>query len=301
MAVEHLLAGQADLHGSIEYPRGLGDDHFMIEGIALPAKPSTVRRRDDPDVGRRKPERFGQRPVHVVRRLCGRPEHELAVRILRRQGRMLFDGQMRIALVEKRVLEHEVGLAKGRLDIAETERHDLVDVVLVAVRMNGPLRRLEAVFWRGDGRERRVLDVDEVERFKRRQLVTRYHRGDRVADESHAVDGERVLVLAHREDSVAGGEILAGQDQVNARMGEGARHVDADDVGVRNRRSQQLAVHHPRQREVVREARLPGDLGARVDPPSGFPDDVHSLSTGAVAPPRASPPTTAASTASKIC
>ena len=51
-------------------------------------------------------------------------------------------------------------------------------------------------------------------------------------------------------------------------MRQGPGIVDALDARVRMRRAQKLAVRHPRQRQIVRVARLPGHLGARVDAPA---------------------------------
>ena len=85
MAVEHLLAGEADLHRAIEHQRRLGDRDLVIEGIALAAEAAAVRRRDHADVRGRHRERFGERAMDVVRRLRARPQHELAVRIASRR------------------------------------------------------------------------------------------------------------------------------------------------------------------------------------------------------------------------
>ena len=54
-------------------------------------------------------------------------------------------------------------------------------------------------------------------RLERRQLVARDDGGDRIADEADAIDRERVLVLADRQDAVGDREVLAGQDEVARR------------------------------------------------------------------------------------
>ncbi len=71
----------------------------------------------------------------------------------------------------------------------------------------------------------------------------------------------------------ANGERIAGQHEMDARVRRGLRRVDAHDAGVGQRRPQQLAVQHARQDDVVREARLAGDLGAAVHAAPRAPDD----------------------------
>ena len=216
MAVEHLFAREADLHRTIEQQRRLADDDFVVERVALAAEAAAVGRRDDPDVRGRHGERLGERAVDVVRRLRRGPEHELAVGILRRDRRVLLDRQVRVALVEERVLEDAVGVGERLLDVAEPQRHDLVDVADVAVLVDARLGVGEAVLRIAEGPQRLVVDVDQIERLERRQLVAGDHRGDRIADKAHAIDGERVLVLADREDAVRDGEVAARQHEVDA-------------------------------------------------------------------------------------
>jgi len=267
-----------------------------LNGSLLPPKPPPLGVAMT-DVRRRHRQRLRERAVDVVRRLRTRPEHELAVGILGGDGRMLLDRQMRVALVEEGVFEDAVGAGERPLDVAEPQRHGLVDVSGIAVLVDARLRVREAFFGIVERAQRLVLDVDEVERFERGQLVARDHRGDRVADEAYAADRERVLVLAHREDAVGNGEVGAGQHQVDAGTREGTRDVDPDDPRVRHRRAQQLAVHHPRQHHIVRELRLAGDLRAAVDAAAGCADYPHR----ARSPERLALRMTAASTASKIC
>ncbi len=293
VAVEHLFARQADLHRAIEHQRGLRDDDFVVERIALAAEAAAVRRRDDADVRRRHRERLRERAVDVVRRLRARPQRQLAIGIERGHGRVLLDRQMRVALVEERVVEHVVGRGECRVDVAELERHELVDVPRVAVLVDARLGVREAVVRARERAQRLVLDVDQVERLERRQLVARDHRGDRIADEADAIDGERMLVLAHRQDAVCDWKIASGQREEDAGMGERARHVEPDDARVRERRAQQLAVDRPRQHQVVGELRLARHFRAAVHAPPRFADDVHRASRCV--------PAIAASTASKIC
>src|SRR4051812_6366557 len=89
MTVEDFFTRQTDLDRSIEERRSPGDDDLVVERIALAAEAAAVRGRDDADVSRRQVERFRQRAMDVVRRLCARPQYQLAVRIEGRHGGML--------------------------------------------------------------------------------------------------------------------------------------------------------------------------------------------------------------------
>ena len=101
MAVEHLLARQADLHRSIEQQRRPGDDDLVVEGIALAAEAAAVRRRDDANVGGRQLERPGQRAVQVVGVWCS-TRHQLAVGIGVATAALLDGG---VALEEEHVVD----------------------------------------------------------------------------------------------------------------------------------------------------------------------------------------------------
>ena len=216
VAVEDLLAGQADLHRPVEHQRRFGDDHLVVERIALAAEAAAVRRRDDADVRRRHRQRPGECAMHVVRRLRARPQHQLAVGILGRHRRVLFDRQVRVALIEERVFEHAVGVGKRLRDVAEPERHRLVNIPAVAVVVDARLGIGEALLGLRVGAQRFVGDADVVERLEGGEFITGNHRGDRIADEAHAIDRQRVLVLADRQDAVADRKIGAGQHQIDA-------------------------------------------------------------------------------------
>ncbi len=218
VAVEYFLAREADLHGPIEHQGGLTDDQFVVERIALSAEPAPVWRRDDADMCRGHRERFGQRAMNVVRCLGAGPQHQLAVLVLRRHRCVLFDRQVCVAFVEEGVVEDVIRGGERCPHVPEAQRHQLVDVATVAVLVNPGRLVLEAVIGIAERPQRLVLDVDEVERLERRELVASDHRRHRVADEPHAVDRERVLVLADRQNAVRDREVLAGEHEVDAGM-----------------------------------------------------------------------------------
>ena len=216
MAIEHLFAIEADLHRPIEQQRRLRDDDLVVEGIALAAEAAAVGRGDDADVRRRHRQRLGERAMQVMRRLRAGIDDELAVRVLQRHGRVLFDRQMRIALEEEHIVEHVIGAVDRLIDIAELQRHGFVDVAVVAVVVDARLGMREAV---GGGRERAqrfVLDVDQVDGEIRRGFVARDDGRHRIADEADFVAAQGVLVVADRQNAVRNRKRVAGQDQVNA-------------------------------------------------------------------------------------
>jgi hypothetical protein len=191
---------------------------------------------------------------------------------------VLLDRQVGVALIEEGVLEHAIRVGERLLDVAEAQRHGLVNVAGVAVLANARFGVGEAVLRIGERAERLVFHVDIVEGFERRQFVARDDGSDRITDETDAIHRERVLVLADGENAVRDGEVPPGQNQQHARTRKRTRCVDSRDARVGHGRSQQFAVHHPGQHHIVREARLTGDFGPRVDTSPGRSDDPHRAS-----------------------
>ena len=238
VAVEHFFARQRDLDRTTRDHRELRDDDLMAERIALAAEAAAVRRGDDADARGRELEHFGQRPVHVMRRLGAAPQRELAVGGPLRHGRVLLHRQVGVALVEEQVLAHQVSPREARLHVAELEVNELVEVAAVAVVVDAGLGVGDGVLGVGDGAQRLVLDGHEVERRSRDVFVHGRHGRDRIADEPDLVRRERVLVLAHREDAEGDREVFPGQHGFHPGEPRGLRRVDADDLGVRMRAAQ---------------------------------------------------------------
>ena len=138
--VEDLLARERDLHRPAGDLRELARGDLVGERIELAAEAAADGRRDHADVRLRHVEDLAEEAVHVVRRLGRGPERELAVGAPLGHRRVLLHGQVRVALEEEDVLADEVGLGERRLDVAELERHRLVDVGPVAVLVDAHLR-----------------------------------------------------------------------------------------------------------------------------------------------------------------
>ena len=242
VAVEDLLAVERDLHGTPRLHRELGRDDLVAERVRLAAEAAAVGARDDPDVRGGHFQHLGQGAVDVVRRLGRRPQRELPVRAQRRQRRVLLHGQVRVAFEEERVLAEVVGLGEAGLDVPEVERHLLVHVAARAVVVDAGVGPAERLVDRHDRRQHLVVDLDELQRLLRRLLVERGHRRHRVADEAHLVQGERVLVLAHRQDAEGDRELGPDERRRDTPVRGGPRHVDAPDSRVRVRRAQETRV-----------------------------------------------------------
>ncbi len=120
-----------------------------------------------------------------------------------------------------------------------------------------------------------VVDVDEIERFEGGEFFAGDDRSYGVADVAHVIDAKGLLILTHRENAVCDGNVLACEDEVNARMRKSAREIDFADARMWMRRTKQFAVEHSRKDDVVGVAGLPGDFGAGVDPAAGFANDAE--------------------------
>ena len=195
---------------------------------------------------------------------------------------MLLDWEVRVAFVEKQILEDMVGLGNGCVHVtthfSEFEGLQPMDIAVLAVRVNARFGLRQGLERIADRVERLVAHLDEIERLGRGLLVLGDHRGQRIADVAHVLRRERIFVLADRQDAEGDREVLAGEHQVHAGMGLCLLNVNFLDQCMRMRRAQKLHVQHARQHDVVRKARLAGDLGAAIDPAARLTEDFHRSS-----------------------
>ena len=276
VAVEDLLARQADLDGAAGHEGELRDHDLVAEGIAFPAEPAAVGGGDHADPGGRHPEDLRERAVHVVGGLGARPDDELPVGVDPAQGRVLLHRQVGVPLEEVGALQDLVGRFERPFNVPELEGDLLVDVPLVAVRVDPGLGGRERLLRREDRGQRLVLDLDRVHRVEGGVLVQRRHGGDGVAREADAVQAEGVLVLGDREDPEGDREVLPGQDGDHARHPGRLGEVDPLDPRVRHGRTVDLAEEHPGEDEVVGELRHARALRQAVDLPDRGPDDLEA-------------------------
>ena len=264
VAVEDFLPCQADLDRPPRHAREVRDDDLVVEGVGLSAEAAAVGRRDDADPRGRHLEHLRERAVDVMRRLGRGPERELPVGTEIRQRRVLLERQVRVPFVEEEIVVDLLGARETHVRVAELHRDELVKVAGVAVVVDPRSGIGHGVLDRGDRTERLVLDHDRVERVEGGVLVHGRDGGDRVADETHRVGRERVLVLGDRQDAEGDRQIAARRRGDDAGPLQRFRHVHAQEARVRKLRAQDLAVQHPRKKEIVRELRLPRHLRRRV-------------------------------------
>ena len=124
--------------------------------------------------------------------------------------------------------------------------------------------------------------VDHVDRGEGRLRGLRRGGRDgrhRLAEVADLVAREDRLVLEGAPVSHVG-DVGGGDDGAHARQRAGARDVEADDPGVRQRRAEHLAAEHPGQREVRGVDRGPAHLARRVHARERLAGDTHRMIHG---------------------
>ncbi len=179
------------------------------------------------------------------------------------------------ARVAEAMADVRAGLGLERREIGEVAGERLARV---DERRAGRQRLLE----RDHGGQRRVVDLDQLERLGGGRFVDRDHRGHRIALVAGDVHGEHRAVAergaVERLDPAR--EIGAGEHRQHARVRAGAARIDAIDPRVRVGRAQHLRVRHARHREVGDVARAPGDLLGGVDARDRLPDHAQRRHSG---------------------
>ena len=197
--------------------------------------------------------------------------------VVLRQGRVRFHRRVVDGLGVELVLEDVVRRGETGFDVAERLVHPRADVVGVPVVDDRRtfLDRLERV---EDGRQFLVLDANQPSGLFGGLLVDSDHAGHLVADITHLRLGQRVLVLGLGHDAVHPvGDVVAGQDALDAGQRESRRGVDVEHDAVRDGRAHHAPPEHPGQGQVVGEQGLPAHLGGGVVHGHAPPDDVHHL------------------------
>ncbi len=136
VTIKDFLARQADLDGPVEHESGLGDDDFVMERIAFTTETAAVGRGDHPNMCGRHFQYLGERAMEIMRSLRAGPDGQLAIGILDGHRGMLLDGKMGVALEEKSVFEDFIGLSKPVFDVAELQRHELMNIAFFTVFVN---------------------------------------------------------------------------------------------------------------------------------------------------------------------
>jgi hypothetical protein len=175
------------------------------------------------------------------------------------------------------VLEDMRGFGEGLVDVAAAqfgvEREVGVFLALEVLEVGEAAGGLQLIVHIGRRRHRLDLVVDRRQfvvfgddRMRRgfgNMGIGREHHGDRLADETHLVDGENRLVVEGRPvigigDHLA--DVVGGNDAENAGNFLGRAHVDRLDAAVRHGGAKNLAVQHAGQPHQVRVLGPAGDL-----------------------------------------
>ena len=273
MGVEHLLAVQGELHRPSGAHGEQAGRELVAERIALPAERAAVRCGNDPDPRAGEAKDLLELAVEVMRDLRAGPEGERAARVVRGDGGMRLQRDMRVPLEERPVVPDEVGRTEGRVQIAEREVNLFEDVRALAVGMDPHIVPRERLLDREDRLEPLVGHIDERQRLEGDVLVERGHRGDRFADIPHLLHGEGRLVLGRRHDPHLFRHVRAGDDRDDAGMRERPAHVDLPDARMGFGRAQEAAVERARKDDVVGVIRGTGEVRPAVHLGEPAPED----------------------------
>ena len=255
---DHVLgAGLRPLHRAAEQERGLGDDEVLDDHPGLGAEATADRRvRAAHDLGV-EPELGGELVAHAVRALGRGPEREPALGLA---GNGHDPGRLhrhrRDPLVDDAHRHHDVGVVEHALDGPGPHRvRDVRALRLEHDRRVGQDRG----FGVDDRRQRVVVDDHGFGGVDRLGLRLRDHHRHDVADEPHAVPGERRPVhrgRQHHEAVVLGQvEVVGGVHRHDAGHADRVARVDALEHGVGDRRAHERDVEQPRRRRGRRSTR----------------------------------------------
>ena len=237
MTIKNFLTRERDFHRASGEHRQFARDDFMRERVGLAAKAAANRCRDDADAARGQLQSFRQRAMNVMRRLRRTPQRQMSVGRKRRERGMIFEREMRVALIKIILFKNIIRFRKPRVQIAKFQRHHFVNVVMVGMfaRMNRVARFVERFVHRHNRRQRFVLDVNELQRAFGGFNIQRRHRRHRVADKTHLVHAQRLFVLTARQNPVLDWHIASGNHRDDAGQFLRVQRVNALDARVRHR------------------------------------------------------------------
>lgn len=213
---------------------------------------------------------------------------EVDATVLVRHGETRLGAEECLVLHAEGVLapDDEVGLLRGLLDVTAEDRlpvhdvrvRDMPDVVVVAAlvdedRVGGGRGGLV-----GDDGQLAVLDLDLGGGAAGRLRVVGGDDRDRLAVVADLAVGEDRGVLDLQTVVLhLGRQVVVRHDGVHARQGEGLARVDGHDLGVCDRRAEDLPPEHVLVPHVGRVRELAGDLEGAVGAERGLADAALGL------------------------
>ena len=275
MTIENFFARQRALHRTAGDHGELGNYHFMIEGITLTAKAAAVRCGNDANVAGRNFEDFGERAMNVVRCLGCAPQRELVVGVVITNRCVLLHRQVCITFIEESIFANQISLSESFVGFTEFQRDFFMNVAAVAVFMNARLIYTDAFFNRRDCLQGFVIDLNQIHRVEGDVFINGGDRRYRIANEAHLVDAKSVFILTDGKNAVGNWQVLAGEHCQHTGQRQSFREIDAFDQGVWQVATENSAIEHARQKDVVGKLRLAGALGAGIDLAKGLADYIE--------------------------
>src|SRR5919204_144165 len=249
------------LDGAIELPREQAAGDELRVGRDLVAEAAAYVLRDEAELVEADPHRRSHHDRREARELVVRDDRPLAgaAVVLDERAVALERRRVEPVEVELRDLDHPVGLGKRPVDVAPFEDAfpRQVGSRLVVKDRRVVVDRAPGVV---DGRQRLVVDLDQLGSVPRALAGLGDDRRDRLADEAGLADREAVVLeggprrRGDLEERIGEGrDLVAGQRPVDPGVVECRRDVDRADLGVRVRRADEVDVAHVVPLDVVEE------------------------------------------------
>ena len=257
----------------VELHCGPWNEQFLrIEHHDLRAEAAADERCDDAHLPFAQAQHGGKPIAQEDRRLRRVPYRQLCRTFVPlRDDAARFHRRRNTVLVSKAALDDVCGLGGGRGVVAVLLAHmrgDIAAQIVVHQRRTG----LERFFEIDDGRQLLDLDGDIGECILGNVAAGGNDNGQRFADIAHLVLGETGVRAQIEHDAVDGrrrhqqrsrlpevAEIERGIGGNDAVVSQRRRHIDRNQLAVRDRTAQQGGVEHARNFDVVDEQRLAGE------------------------------------------
>ena len=265
MRQESFFARQLHEDLAARRAREQGGDDLEIEDFDARAETTADKRLDDADLRLVQFEAARQREVQIVDDLRDVLHRQAAAHGIEfRQAGVRFDLRVVDLRACHAMFADEIGRRKSGVEVAEIVVHFAFDVAGLFVVQQRGVRRARVLRFE-IGRQFLEFDLDEIERALRGFLVDGRHRGDRFAAIAHALARQRIFVHRDRQHAVSETAVGAGDDCGDAIERARFRHVDTDDLGMRDRRPKDAADERAVAVEIGGVERTPRHFVDAVD------------------------------------
>ena len=272
---EGLLAAGDDADRALGGARQQGADEVDVQGLGARPEAAADVRLDDADARLLHLQGLGQHEVHVIGHL-GRGADRDAPAL----GVVIGEDGVGLALhladlgTIVGLLAHQVGGLEAAIDVAEFELGVAVDVArALGVELDGAFgaRLLRGVV----GGQFLVGELDGVDGALGGLGVDGGDRRQGLAPVAHPAPRHGVFVLGDGQDAVGLVAVVAGDDGDDAGKKPRRRGVEAGDLGVADRASEDAPDEGLEADQVGRVTGSAGDLVGAVDKRLGHADGAH--------------------------